>query len=183
MNFLKINLNRSNHRVKCTRHSMLNFSQYHRLNIVCKKIHGTQLRSYKTSNRVLTVARSSGRITEDFLWLGVLWYISGHRAREIVDQGWPGCKIAWCSKHYTPHSSPPSLAALTKSFIGFIILSIDWLAATSFHSLGHQVSTHRKGFWMLRLHHSVFFIMFSYSSTTCCVLTFFSKQHKSRLKG
>jgi len=127
MNFLKINLNRSNHRVKCTRHSMLNFSQYHRLNIVCKKIHGTQLRSYKTSNRVLTVARSSGRITEDFLWLGVLWYISGHRARERVDQGWPGCKIAWCSKHYTPHSSPPSLAALTKSFIGFIILSIDWL--------------------------------------------------------
>jgi len=78
----------------------------------------------KTSNRVLTVARSNGRITEDFLWLAgcFLIYISGHRARERGDQAWP------------------SLAALTKSFIGFIILSIDWLAGTSFHSLGHQVS-------------------------------------------
>lgn len=47
---------------------MLNFSQYHRLNIVCKKSmeHNYEV---KTSNRVLTVARSSGRITEDFLWL------------------------------------------------------------------------------------------------------------------
>jgi len=49
---------------------MLNFSQYHRLNIVCKKIHGTQHYEVKTSNRVLTVARSDGRLTEYFLWLG-----------------------------------------------------------------------------------------------------------------
>ena len=137
----------------------------------------------KTSNRVLTVARSNGRITEDFLWLGVCLfsdlYISGHRARERVDQGWPGCKIAWSSQHYTPVRLPwllwqsPSLASLFSQLPG----------SDKFFTGTPSLRPQKKGFWMLTLHHSVFFIMFSYSSTTGCVFTFFSKQHKSRLKG
>jgi len=139
----------------------------------------------KTSNRVLTVARSDGRISEDFLsagWVCFLIHIWS-QSEERVDPGWGWCKIAWCSKHYTPVLLPwllwqsPSLASLFSQLTG-----CDKFSLTGTHQVS-SLHPQKKGFWMLRLHHSVFFIMFSYSSTTCCVFTFFSKQHKSRLKG
>jgi len=68
---------------------MLNFSQYHRLNIVCKKKSMEHNYEVKTSNRVLTVARSDGRLTEDFLWLGPGYFLIHiwRASEERVEQG------------------------------------------------------------------------------------------------
>ena len=136
----------------------------------------------KTSNRVLTVATGAmGEKQKIFYRLGVFFfcYISGHRAgREWtrVDQGArlrDVLNITLQSSLPWLLSQSPSLASLFSQLPG----------SDKFFTGTPSLRPQKKGFWMLTLHHSVFFIMFSYSSTTGCVFTFFSKQHKSRLKG